>query len=59
MLHLASYPNASDWLFASSYNKGKQPYWLGSLFHASELALEAAGIPGNAGWHTLRHTLAL
>src|SRR5437899_3256485 len=37
---------------------GKQPYWPGALFRAHlQPALKAAGIPGNVGWHTLRHTL--
>jgi len=44
-------------VFASPKTKGKQPYWPGSLFRAHLLpALEAAGISGNVGWHTLRHT---
>ena len=47
----------SDWVFASPHTKGKQPYWPGSLFRAHlKPALEAAGIPGNVGWPTLRHT---
>jgi integrase len=51
------YPQAGDWVFASPKTKGKQPYWPGSLFRAHlEPALEAAEIPGNVGWHTLRHT---
>jgi integrase len=51
------YPQAGDWVFASPHKKGKQPYWPGSLFRAHlKPALEAAGIPGNVGWHTLRHT---
>ena len=54
------YPLAGDWVFASPHKKGKQPYWPGSLFRMHlKPALEAAGIPGNVGWHTLRHTLAL
>jgi integrase len=51
------YPGSGDWVFASPHKKGKQPYWPGSLFRAHlKPALEAAGIPGNVGWHTLRHT---
>jgi integrase len=51
------YPLASDWVFASPHKKGKQPYWPGSLFRVHlQPALKAAGIPGNVGWHTLRHT---
>jgi integrase len=53
----APYPQLGDWVFASPHKKGKQPYWPGSLFRAHlKPALEAAGIPGNVGWHTLRHT---
>jgi integrase len=53
----APYPHPGDWVFASPHTKGKQPYWPGSLFCAHlKPALKAAGIPGNVGWHTLRHT---
>jgi integrase len=53
----APYPQPGDWVFASPHTKGKQPYWPGSLFRAHlKPALKAAGIPGNVGWHTLRHT---
>jgi len=53
----APYPQADDWVFASPHTKGKQPYWPGSLFRAHlKPALAAAGISGNVGWHTLRHT---
>ncbi len=51
------YPLPGDWVFASPHKKGKQPYWPGSLFRAHlKPALKAAGIAGNVGWHTLRHT---
>jgi len=53
----APYAQPGDWVFASPHKKGKQPYWPGSLFRAHlKPALEAAQIPGNVGWHTLRHT---
>jgi len=53
----APYAQPGDWVFASPHKKGKQPYWPGSLFRAHlKPALEAAEIPGNVGWHTLRHT---
>ena len=53
----APYAQPGDWVFASPHKKGKQPYWPGSLFRAHlRPALKAAGIPGNVGWHTLRHT---
>lgn len=51
------YPQSSDWVFASPHRKGKQPYWPGALFRVYlSPALATAGIPGNVGWHTLRHT---
>ena len=51
------YPEPGNWVFASPHKKGKQPYWPGALFRAHlQPALKAAGIPGNVGWHTLRHT---
>ena len=51
------YPEPGDWVFASPHKKGKQPYWPGALFRAHlQPALKASGIPGNVGWHTLRHT---
>jgi integrase len=51
------YPESGDWVFASPHKKGTQPYWPGALFRAQlQPALKAAGIPGNVGWHTLRHT---
>lgn len=51
------YPQPSDWVFASPHKKGKQPYWPGALFRAHlKPALETAKIPGDVGWHTLRHT---
>ena len=53
----APYPQSSDWMFASPHKNGRQPYWPGALFRAQlKPALEAAEIPGNVGWHTLRHT---
>jgi len=51
------YPQSGDWVFVSPHRKGRQPYWPGSLFRAHlKPALQAAKIPGNVGWHTLRHT---
>ena len=52
-----AYPQPGDWVFASPKTKGKQPYWPGALFRAHlKPALKAAEIPGDVGWHTLRHT---
>ncbi len=51
------YPQAHDWVFASPHRKSKQPYWPGALFRKHlKPALEAAQLPGDVGWHTLRHT---
>jgi integrase len=53
----APYAQPGDWMFASPHKKGNQPYWPGALFRAQfKPALEAAGVPGRVGWHTLRHT---
>ena len=53
----APYNQLEDWVFASPHKKGTQPYWPGSLYRAHlQPALEAAGITGKVGWHTLRHT---
>jgi integrase len=51
------YNQRGDWIFASPHRHGRQPYWPGALFRAQlRPALEAAGIMGDVGWHTLRHT---
>lgn len=51
------YPQPGDWVFASPHRRGKQPYWPWALFRVHlQPALKAAGIPGQVGWHTLRHT---
>ena len=51
------YNQPEDWVFASPHRRGMQPYWPGALFRVQlKPALEAAGIRGSVGWHTLRHT---
>ena len=41
------YNQPNDWVFASPRQKGRQPYWPGSLFRiALQPALKAAGIAG-------------
>ena len=51
------YNRPQDWVFASPKAKGTKPYWPGTLFRVHiGPALEVAGISGNVGWHTLRHT---
>jgi integrase len=55
--HRARYNQPEDWIFASPHRRGRQPYWPGALFRVQlKPGLEAAGIPGSVGWHTLRHT---
>jgi integrase len=55
--HRARYNQPEDWIFASPHRRGRQPYWPGALFRVQlKPGLEAAGIPGRVGWHTLRHT---
>ena len=50
------YNQPEDWVFASPHRRGRQPYWPGALFRVQlKPALEAAGIRGSVGWHTLRH----
>jgi len=50
------YNQPEDWIFASPHRRGMQPYWPGALFRVQlKPALEAAGIRGSVGWHTLRH----
>jgi len=53
------YPQDSDWVFASPYTNGKQPYWPESALkdHVRPAAI-AAGITKTIGWHTFRHSLA-
>ncbi len=50
------YAEDTDYVFASPKMKGKQPYWLESIFkrHIKPAALKA-GI-NLKGWHVLRHT---
>ncbi|MGH9535272.1 MAG: tyrosine-type recombinase/integrase [Terriglobales bacterium] len=52
------YNQPEDWLFASSYTKGRRPFWPGQLFktYIKPVAL-AAGLP-NIGWHSFRHTVS-
>ena len=52
-----AYNQPEDWLFASPYRKGQQPYWPSSLYRMYlKPVLKAIGITEPVGWHTLRHT---
>jgi integrase len=50
------YAGDSDYIFASTKMKGKQPYWMSRImqYHIKPVAAKA-GI-GIKGWHTLRHS---
>jgi integrase len=56
---VTTYWRDSDWVFASPYTNGAQPYWPDSLLkdHVRP-AVAAAGIAKRVGWHTFRHSLA-
>jgi integrase len=50
------YAQKSDYVFASSKMKGKQPYWMSRIMqHHIKPAAAKAGI-AIKGWHTLRHS---
>src|SRR5208282_1696090 len=55
-----SWQSNPRWLFhscPSASNSSHEPYWPGALFRAQlKPGLEAIGIRGDVGWHTLRHT---
>jgi len=51
------YQAETDWVFASSKMKGKQPLWPDSLWNRQgKPALKAAGITKKVCYHTFRHT---
>jgi integrase len=53
----SQYALASDWVFASPYARGRQPYWPDNLMKRHiRPAARKAGIHKNIGWHTFRHT---
>jgi integrase len=58
------YPADTDWVFASPYKQGKQP-WTGNLLShkylrsaAIRLGILVAKDPRRLGWHNLRHSLS-
>jgi len=53
------YAKDTDYVFASPFKKGAQPYWLGRIMqYWIKPAAKRAGITKNISWHTLRHTYA-
>ena len=54
---LSPYASDSDWVFASSYNGGRVPYWPDSaLKRIIQPAAKRAGLFKTVGWHTFRHS---
>ena len=54
-----SYPEPSDWVFASPYDLGKNPYWPSTIMQkVIQPAARGAGILKHIGWHTFRRTTA-
>ena len=55
----AIYRNPGDWVFASQYMDGKQPYWPETPLKCFvQPAAKRAGITKTLGWHTFRRTFA-
>jgi len=51
------YATDSDWVFASSYNGGRLPYWPDSVLkRIIQPAAKRAGLLKVVGWHTFRHS---
>ena len=53
----SAYAADSDWVFASPYKQGAEPYWPDSaLQDFVKPAVVRAGITKRVGWHTFRHS---
>lgn len=53
------YPRDEDWVFASPFTEGKQPYWFDPMLtDYVRPAATQAGVTKHIGWHTFRHSLA-
>jgi integrase len=55
----APYPGEGDWVFASPYTNGKNPYWpdVAMQDHIRPAAVRA-GITKHVTWHVFRHSFA-
>jgi integrase len=54
-----SYSEPSDWVFASPYDLGRNPYWPSTVLQkVIQPAAREAGILKRIGWHTFRRTTA-
>ena len=52
-----AYPNSSDWIFASPFMEGTNPYWPSTLWrYYGRPALTRAKVTKNVTYHTFRHT---
>jgi integrase len=52
-----AYPADTDWVFASPYKHGAEPYWPDSaLQDFVKPAATRAGLTKRVGWHTFRHS---
>jgi integrase len=55
----STYAKNTDWVFASSRKKGKQPLWPeGVMKNHIQPAARRAGIVKHVTWHTFRHTFS-
>jgi site-specific recombinase XerD len=50
------YSADSDWLFASEFKNGVEPYWPDSLLKHFVKPAVRAEITKRVGWHTFRHS---
>ncbi len=56
-LERTAYAADSDWVFASPYKRGAEPYWPDSALQAFvKPAAVRASITKRVGWHTFRHS---
>jgi len=56
-IRMSTYTADSDWVFASPYKDGAEPYWPGSALEKFvKPAVRLAGITKRVGWHTFRHS---
>ena len=54
-----SYAKPSDWVFASPYDLGRNPYWPSTVLQkVIQPAARDAGILKHIGWHTFRRSVA-